>query len=840
MKASYNWLSALLPGLHASAQELAARFTDGGLEVEGLAEYGAGTEALVVAEVRKIEPHPSRPKLRLVTVERGGGEQRVVCGAPNVPDPGGLVALAPLGTTLPAVGMTLTPREIGGIVSEGMLCSERELGLGAAAAAKAEDPGILILPAKTAAPGTPLRKALPAVHDFVLDINITPNRPDALGHVGLAREAAALFELAWRFPAPQAPARFTPATSIGDLVRVTIEDAERCPTYGAAAVVDVTVGPSPLWLKYRLESLGVRSISNVVDLTNLVMLEFGHPIHAFDFDLVRGGRIVIRRAAPGEKLRTLDGVERTLVEDDLVIADAEGAVALAGVMGGEGSEIRATTRRVLIECAYFAPRGVRRTGRRHGLHSESSYRFERGVDPSTLPDVLAHAASLVTHLAGGAGVKGTIIAGSGPEPRSPIALREQRIGALLGAPVAFAEASRLLTRLGCELRTVTGAPGAMTADVVPPHHRPDLAMEADLVEEVMRVRGIGAIPAALPAIRPAPPRGSREIEGRVRREAAALGLAEGLTYGFVSERELTAIGAPKPAVTVKNPLTEDRNVMRTSLLPGLLSSLSRARRHGQPDVRMFAVGARVLGRSATSPDLEFVEDSDLPDEVPSFAAILAGSRYRPLEKPLPIDVYDAKGIALELAERVTLRKARCDHQPAAERLPHLHPRAAADVFAGDTRVGSFGALHPDVIDALDLGGPAFVIELCLRSLEAVAARVPRFRPIPTLPAATRDLALVVPEAVSAGQVMDAVRDAAGELCEAVEVFDVFRGGSIADGHKSLAFHVVYRDPRAATDPENARTLTDEEVDRKNQTVLAAVSEKFGAVLRAASGSSSHA
>jgi phenylalanyl-tRNA synthetase beta chain len=832
MKASYNWIRALLPDLKASAREVAERFTFAGLEVEALHEYGAGTETLVVAEVRKIEPHPTRPKLRLVTVERGGGEQRVVCGAPNVPEPGGLVALAPLGAYLPAVDMTLTPREIGGIVSEGMLCSERELGLGAGAGSKAEDPGILILPAKIAAPGTPLRKALPAVHDFVLDINITPNRPDALGHVGLAREAAALFDLAWRFPAPDAPARFTASQAVTDLVSVTIEDLERCPAYGAAAVIDVKIEPSPLWLKYRLESLGIRSISNVVDITNLVMLEFGHPIHAFDYDLLRGKKILVRRAKEGEKLKTLDGVERALAADDLVIADAEGPVALAGVMGGEGSEIRASTSRVLIECAFFTPRGVRRTGRRHGLHSESSYRFERGVDPSALPDVLAHAASLMTHLAGGTGVKGTIIAGEGPAPRAPIRLREKRIATLLGAPVPFAEATKILSRLGFELRAVHGDAPDASADVVPPHHRPDVSMEADLIEEVMRVRGIDAIAPELPAIRPSAPRAALVLENRVRNAAAALGLGEALTYGFVSDKELAVLGAPKAAVTIKNPLTEDRNVMRTSLLPGLLAALGRARRHGEPDVRMFAVGARVLGRSADSPAPQFPEDAALPDEVPSFAAVLAGSRHRPLEKPLPIDVYDAKGIAVELASRVTNRPARAESQPADRRLPHLHPRGAGDVFVGDVRVGTFGPLHPDVGDALDLGGPAFVIELCLRSLERAAAGVPRFAPIPVLPAAMRDLALVVREEVTAGQVASAIREAAGELCEDVEVFDVFRGGSVPADHKSLAFHVVYRDPRAASDPEKARTLTDEEVDKKNQAVLAAVSQKFGATLRA--------
>jgi len=831
MKASYNWLRALCPGVHGTAQEIADRLTYAGLEVEGLTEYGAGTETLVVAEVKKIEPHPSRNKVRLVTIDRGGAEQRVVCGAPNVPDPGGLVAFAPLGTHLPAVDMTLVPRDIGGVISEGMLCSERELGLGAAAS-KAEDHGILILPEKLAPAGTPLRKALPSVHDFVLDINITPNRPDALGHVGLARELSALFGLPFRFPSPDAPARFTQSPGIHDLVSVTIEDTERCPAYGAAAVIDVAIGPSPLWLKYRLESLGIRSISNVVDITNLVLLEFGHPIHAFDYDLLRGHKIIVRRANEGEKLKTLDGVERALSTDDLVIADGEGPVALAGVMGGEGSEIRPTTSRVLIECAYFSPRGVRRTSRRHGLHSESSYRFERGVDPSGLPDVLAHAASLMTHLAGGKGVAGTLLAGKGPDARAPIHLREKRIATLLGAPVPFHEATKILTGLGFEVRTMHGESPAASADVVPPHHRPDVSMEADLIEEVMRVRGIDAIQAELPAIRPAPPRSTHALENRVRHAAAAVGLSEALTYAFVSDKELAKLSAPPAAVTIKNPLTEDRNVMRTSLLPGLLTALARSRRHNVPDVRMFAIGARFLGRSESSPDLQFPEDRDLPDEVPSFAAVLAGSRYRPLEKPLPIDVYDAKGVAEEIVERVTHRAARCENQPVDARSAHLHPRGAADVYCGEIRVGSFGPLHPDAADAFDLGGPAFVIELDLRALDRASAGVPRFAPIPVLPAATRDLALVVRDEVTAGQVMTAIREAAGDLCEAVEVFDVFRGASIPEGHKSLAFHVVYRDPRAATDPEKARTLTDEEVDKKNQAVLAAVSQRFGATLRA--------
>lgn len=826
MRASFNWLGALLPGLSVTPKELAERFTRAGLEVEAMHEFGAGTEALVVAEVRAIAPHPTRPKLRLVTVNRGDGhEQRIVCGAPNVPDPGGLVAFAPLGTHLPAVNMTLTPRDIGGVTSEGMLCSERELGL--VLPRGGEDPGILILPNGVAAPGTPLRKAIPAVHDHIFEIGVTPNRPDALGHVGLAREAAALFEMPFHFPRPEAPLRLKADTAIEKWIAVQVQDTERCPMYGAAIVFDVNVAASPLWLRYRLESLGIRSISNVVDLTNLVLLEFGHPIHAFDFDLVRDREIVVRRAIEGEILRTLDSVDRTLSPDDLVIADGVGPVALAGVMGGEGSEIRQSTKAILIECAYFQPRGVRRTARRHGLSTESSYRFERGVDPSALPDVLAHAASLVTHLAGGAAVPGSILAGPGVPARKPIHLRSRRLSALLGADVPFGEATGILKRLGCEVAALVNE----EAEVTPPHHRPDLNLEADLIEEVLRVRGLDVLASTLPPIRAGVPRDVERTPSRVRAAAVGVGLSEAITYSFVSERELEAVGAPPPVVRLANPLTEDRSVMRTSLLPGLLATVGRARRHGVEDVRVFAVGARFLapGSEPASPPAE--ADRDLPHEAPSFCAVIAGYRRPPLEKPIALDVLDAKGVAVEIVERVTHRKATVEHQEKEHRQAHLHPRAAANLFVEAVRVGSFGPVHPDVIDALDVGGPCFAIELDLAALERVSLRTPAFRPIPVLPAISRDFSLVVHEDVTAGQVIDAAAALVGELCEEIEVFDVYRGPTIPADHRALAFRIRYRDPKAKTDPENARTLTDDEVDKKNQAMLSELNRRFGAVLR---------
>ncbi|HWZ92818.1 MAG TPA: phenylalanine--tRNA ligase subunit beta, partial [Polyangiaceae bacterium] len=433
MRASYRWLKELLPHMTASPEEVATRLGAAGLAVDGVRQFGAGLEALLVVQVLGKEPHPKRAALNLVTIDRGGIEQQVVCGASNVPSAGGLVVLAPLGSKLPGMDGPLTPREIGGVLSEGMLCSETELGL-----AESAD-GILILPHGSAAPGAPFVAAFPAAQDTIYELDVTPNRPDALGHVGLARELAALFELEFAPPPAGTPAR-TASASLESLIQIENRDTERCPHYAAGAVLEVAVGPSPLWLKWRLHSLGVRPISNVVDVTNLLLLEFGQPLHAFDLDRVRGGKIIVRRASAGEPFSTLDGVARTLDTDDLVIADAAGPTALAGVMGGQDSEIRATTTRVLLECAYFVPRGVRRTARRYGLHTEASHRFERGVDYSAVPHVLERAKTLLTELASGAALPGAIHArGQDPE-LGEITLRSARLDALLGVAVPFDEA----------------------------------------------------------------------------------------------------------------------------------------------------------------------------------------------------------------------------------------------------------------------------------------------------------------------------------------------------------------------------------------------------------------
>jgi len=812
VKASLRWLREIVPGLDASPSEIADRLTRAGLEVESFTEFGAASRSVFVVRVEKIEPHPARPKLRLVTIATPKGSQRVVCGAPNVPDPGGLVVLAPNGTYLPAKNMTLEPKDIGGVVSEGMLCSESELGLRISGG----EAGILILSPEVAKEGQTLADAIPESSDTIFEIGLTPNRPDGLGHVGLARELAALFSLPFSLDVPAA--KNVSKDRVEDRVRVRIDDLERCPLYGAAFVSGVKIGPSPLGVTYRLESLGVRSISNAVDVTNIVMLKYGHPLHGFDFALVRGGEIVVRRATQGEELKTLDGVARKLEADDLVIADGQGPVALAGVMGGEGSELRATTTDVLIECAYFSPRGIRRSSRRHGLHTESSHRFERGVDPLDIDIVLRDAARLLSDWAGGAVLSTAPIFGQAPPPAKPIRLRKARMDALLGLAIPMTEASGILARLGCKL--TSESPDAL--EIVPPSHRPDLGIEEDLIEEVVRVHGMDRVPVAIPPVVPQLHDPRTAIRAAVRRAAVEVGLSEALTFAFVSKKELEAVSAPAPTFVLKNPLSEERSVMRTSLLPGLIDAARRARHHGVSDVRLFTTGSRFLDNPGFR----------LAREVPSFAAILAGHRESPLTKPARLDIYDAKGIASEIVARATSREVVVEREDSSARTPFLHPRGAASVRVDDTIVGRFGPLHPNVARELDLDFEAFVIELSLDVLETVGARTPRYKPIPALPAVTRDIAVTVHDDVPSDAILRAIRDAAGELCESAEVFDVFRGGAIPADHRSLAYHVIYRDPRAAADPGAARTLNDAEVDERHARVVKTVTERFGAVLRA--------
>lgn len=848
MLVSFRWLSELLPAARFDATEVAEVLTSLGLAVDGIKNYESALRSVILAEVKSIAAHPSRDGLRLVTIitrrglapslgslppskrgEPAPEELTVVCGAKNVPDPGGMVVFAGLGVKLPGVDFVLSRRDIGGVVSEGMLCSEAELGL-----ADRSD-GILTYPAGRYAAGTRFIDAFPEARDVIYELDITPNRPDALGHVGVARDLGAFFEVALVEPERGEIIEAGSASALS--IDVKNDAPERCPRYGAAVVREVKIGPSPEFMRWRLHRLGIRPISNVVDITNWLLMEYGQPLHAFDLRHVKGATISIRLASQGEKMTTLDGVERELTQDDLVICDQAGPVALAGIMGGQESEIGNDTAEVLLECAYFSPQGVRRTARRQGMHTESSHRFERGTDHGVTDTALDRARYLLQTLAGAKAAPGSVRA-DGKAPELPaIRLNSSKIDALLGVNVPFKAVIGILSRLGLKVEFVSDTAQSSVASVRGASHRPDIKMEQDLIEEIARVRGLDNIPTVLPAIAPQLPRTSFDLERLAARTAVELGLSEALTHAFVAASELRALKAPDPVVTLVNPLSEERSILRTSLAPGLIEALGRSRRRGEPRVRLFTIGAIFLPVSTEQPlsAARVRQKSDhgaLPFEQPTFAAILAGPRDEYLSlKPEAVDIYDAKAVAIEMVERMTKKRAQVAHLGSVPDTAHLHPRGAAEITVSGTRVGVFGPLHPDVIEHFDLDGPALLIELNLSLIEALGSVVPRYRPIPKLPAVTRDLSLVVADTTPAQLVSDVLSSASGELCESVSIASEFRGGSVPDGHRSLTFRITYRDPKARSAHADARTLTDKEVDAVFGLALEKARRDLGATLR---------
>ncbi len=832
MKGSYRWLRELT-GIDASASEMADALTRVGNEVEEIEAVGGGLEHVVVAEVRSWERVEGKDKLRLVTVNDGEGERQVICGAPNVPDAGGRVLLAKPGAVLPG-DFAIAERKVGGVVSSGMLCSETELRVGEDTA------GILVLGESD--PGVPGQLASEALglEDWILEIGLTPNRPDCLGHIGLARDLAAAFRVRFAMPDPGSPKRLLAAApaAVGAMelavaeagaqgidvvapnadyptaIGVTLEDTTRCPRYAAAVMHGVTVKRSPFWLRYRLHNLGVRPIDNVVDVTNLIVHELGHPTHAFDLRKLRGHEIRVRTAKAGETMATLDDVERTFTDDDLLICDGEGPVAVAGVMGGANSEIEKDTEAVVLEVAYFDPRSVRRTSRRLGLHTDASHRFERGVDPNGVPYGVRRACALFGDLAGAAAMP--VARDEYPTPIAPasIDLDMAYVSGLLGYEVSDDASRRALVAVGCTLGEETD--GRVTVSA--PTHRPDLTRPEDLVEEVARLEGYDKVPTQLPPLRPSgrgyAPR--LALGRRLRMASLGAGLLEALNFTFVSEADHARARVDGAnVVRLANPLSEERSVMRTSLLPGLLDDLRRSRRHQVSAVRLFELGPVF----APGPE-------QLPVERAIWAAILAGPRQSWVKDDDGLDFYDGKGAVASVLESVfgLALDAALDDALEAD-APFLHPRRRARLSAAGVTVGVLGEVHPAVADDWDLDVRPVYAELDVAALEAAAeARgVPQAEELPRFPAVQRDLALVVEESRTAGEAVAAIRDAGKALVEGVELFDVYRGEPVPGGKKSLAFRLVYRDREA--------TLTDKKVDKAHGKVVKAVEKALGAEVR---------
>jgi phenylalanyl-tRNA synthetase beta chain len=808
MKVSWSWLTRYVE-VDLTPAQVAEALTMVGLEVASVTDRYGFLETVRVGRIVQVSPHPRADRLKCCQVDVGDGIQNIVCGAPNAA-PGLLAPCALPGTEMPG-GRVLKAEAVRSVISEGMLCSAFELGLGA-------DAGGLMRLDDQLAVGTPLNQAL-GLHDPVLEIELTPNRPDCLSILGVAREVAAICSR------PLAPPP-VPALPEGDDIHretsVQILAPEHCPRYAARLIFEVAVGPSPDWLQDRLRSVGLKPINNVVDVTNFVMMELGQPLHAFDFDRLRGRRIVVRTAVEGEIFATLDERQRRLTADTLMICDAEGPVGIGGVMGGLDSEILPATTRVLLESACFDPVSIRKTAKRFNLATDAAYRFERGVDPHGTITALNRAAALIAEVAGGRPVPGHIDAHPRPAPQTVIALDIHRANRRLGTELDGGRIETLLEEIGFRVSNKDSD----HLEVKVPSFRVDVSRSEDLTEEIARRHGYEKIATTHPAL----PAGGRRpatafaLRQHMRVLMAGLGFAEVITYSFVhqdsSDRLRLADDDPRRRqVAIRNPLSEDQAVMRTSLIPGLLETASRNIAMGNRHLKLFEVGKIFV---AAEDDL-----ARLPEETQMLAALWTGQRQGEhwsqgrQERQAPCDFFDLKGVVEALLERLGVAGVRF-WAPAVEHCSCTRPGVSAWINVDDDRIGFLGEVHPDTRAAFDLKQPAFVFELNLPLLSKRITNGRQSQPIPRFPAITRDMTLIVDAAVESARLAEAIAAADEPLVERVTLFDQYIGDPIPAGRKSVSLRIMYRSDQG--------TLVDEQINPLHQKITERLLASFGAAL----------
>ncbi len=790
MKIVRSWLQEICP-TDLGAEELAELLTHRGAEVEGIHRPWERLAGVLVARVLEVRDHPGSEHLCVARVQTGSGEQEVVVGVRNM-SPGDLVPLAPPGATVPALPEPLSARPIRGVVSNGMLCSPMELGIAPS------HEGILVLPPDLE-PGLDVKTAL-GLDDAVLDVEVTPNRPDFLSVVGIAREVAA------STGTPLTP----PHTSVREdgekaeeVATIEVLDPDRCPRYLARVLRDVRHGPSPLRIQARLTAAGMRPISAAVDATNYAMLEIGQPLHPFDLSLLAGSGIVVRRAEEGERLVTLDDVERGFTADDLLICDTERPVAVAGVMGGEVAEVSDATTDILLESASFERGEIQRTRRRLELSTEASMRFERGVDPEAVPVGADRACHLVQEWAGARVLAGVVEVG-GPPERRRIAMRPSRASLLLGYPVSSQDAAEVFRRLEMPVRGQED--DRVVVEV--PGYRVDVEREVDLIEEVVRIQGYERVGSRLPAVRQAgglP--ATYAFLGRTRRALSRAGLREVRQVPFVSEADLELFG-DRDAVRVTNPLQADEGHLRPRTGPGLLKALQRNVYRHVRGAALFEVGA------------VFRSEGEAVRERLQAGFAMTGPAVQGWAQPeRAFDFFDAKGVLGAVLADLGIQDWSLADTPGAP----FHPGRSATVVIGAERSGVLGELHPGVGATLDLGGRVVLAELDLEALMRHATNLVAARDVPRFPPVRRDLAFTVSSAAPAGAVQEALREAAGDLLGACLLFDLHEGAPLPEGSKSLAFSLDLRAPD--------RTLTAEEADEAVARIVERLRRDFGAELR---------
>jgi len=791
VKVVVSWVKEYCPS-DLTPEEMAELLTSKGAEVEEVERPWDRLRGVVVARVLEVRDHPNSDTLCLARVSTGDAEREVVVGVRNM-KPDDLVPLAGPGATVPALPEPLSTRKIRGVVSDGMLCSPWELGI------TTEHTGILVIPDELE-PGTDFKKAY-GLDESVLDIEVTPNRPDFLSVIGIAREVSAATGAPLRMPDV---ALEEDDEKVDEVATVEILDLDRCPRYLARIVRGIAHSPSPIRVQARLTASGMRPLSAAVDATNYAMLEIGQPLHPFDLSRLKGPGIVVRRANDGERLVTLDGVERAFTSDDLLICDTERPVAVAGVMGGAVAEMSESTADVLLESAWFERGGIQRTRRRIGLSTEASMRFERGTNPEAVPLGADRASQLMAEWCGGRVLAGSVEAGGAPERRR-VSMRPSRASLVIGYPVSATEAAEAFDRLGmpCEVEDED------LVGVEVPGYRVDIEREVDLIEEVVRVQGYDRVGSTVPPVRQAGgvPAGYG-FRARLRGSLRRSGLREVRLLSFASKEAVEMAGGDGP-IRITNPLQADESYLRTRLLPGLLGAVQRNVYRHVRGVALFEVG------------MVFRMKDGAANERSSVALAMTGPASQSwAEPPRSFDFFDAKGAVVALLEDAGIRDWSMG--PAAG-WP-FHPARSAAILAGTEGLGVVGEIHPSLVDQMDLGGRVAAAEVDVHALMAHTSSEIEVRDVPRFPPVRRDLAFVLDATVPAAPVEAALREAGGELVETCLLFDFFSGPPLPEGKKSLAFSIDLR----ASD----RTLTDGEADAVVHRIADHLASEFGAELRA--------
>ena len=802
MRVSLNWLKEYVD-ISLSVDDLAEHLTMSGLEVEAKEPLGRSLEEVVAARVLSVKAHPKADTLWLCDVEAGRGVTQVVCGAPNL-RVGMMTPMALPGTKLPG-GVEVRESRIRGEASVGMLLAEDEMGL------TEDHTGVMVLP-ESLSPGDSVVQGL-TLEDWALEIGITPNRPDCACVIGIAREIAALTKGKLRKP----EIRFKESDRrIEALTSVTLDDPEGCPRYAAGMVCGFELKPSPFWMRYRLHVSGIRGISNVVDVTNYVLLEMGQPLHAFDYDRLKENRIVVRKAREAEVFTTLDGKTHTMNQDNLMICDGQRPVALAGVMGGLNSEIFSESKNVLIESAFFDPVTIRRSSKRLGLSTEASYRFERGVDIDGAVAALRRAMMLISELAGGEVIQGIIDNYPAPRKLREIDLRIDKTNRFLGTELSRETVAGYLKALEMEVQPA----GENILRVKAPSFRVDLTRDWDLTEEVARLEGYDKIPVTVPPIRPSDEKESWEVStgDRVREIMVGLGFSEVISYSFISPDSADFLGAEKDSplrgfVTLLNPLSVDQSVMRTSLMPGLLAAAKTNLSYGEKDLKLFEWG-RVFIR----------KDSDeLPEERFSLTGLIMGLAnpkewYR---EERPSDFHDAKGAAEALLKALGLR----DLVFKKGRTPPWYLKEASSaILLGDQTLGALGQVSPEALRRFDVDATAvLVFEIDATVLIEKVTGDRAFEPLAKFPAVYRDLSIIAKRSVESARIQEIILREGRELVESVALFDLFEGGKIDPLEKALAFRICYR--------SRETTLDGKDINKLHESIVERIGKETGARLR---------